>query len=159
MARPLRQVHPIPAEPPIGEPTPSTVTLLKNLISETGELVRAEADVIKLEMQESTRAMLLDSVKVAVWGGVTLLGVLSLMAFLIIAFGDLITGGIHDVRGFWISALVIGILFTAIGGWLAYRNATHIGKDIGMPKTRTEIRTTRRFMQDETTKMRETTKP
>lgn len=138
---------------------PSVVTLIKDLISETGELMRAEADVIKLEMQESTRAMLMDSVKAMIYGGVALLGMLSLMAFLIIGLGDLLTGGAYGVTGFWVSALIIGVLFTAVGGWLAYRNAKHIGQDIGLPKTRSELRTARRFVREETDKIREAGKP
>lgn len=46
-----------------------------------------------------------------------LLGVLSLLAFLIIGLADIITNRTSPITGFWTSALIIGVLFTATGGF------------------------------------------
>jgi len=136
----------------------SITELLKNLISETGELVRSEANVIKLEMQESTRAMILDGIKTAAYSGIALLGVLSLVAFLIIALGQLIEGG-APVTGFWVSALIIGLIFTIGGGIMAAKHAKQIGKDIGLPKSQTEFEKDKRLVKRELYKMKEAVKP
>ncbi|HLQ24686.1 MAG TPA: phage holin family protein [Acidiferrobacterales bacterium] len=136
----------------------SITELLKNLISKTGELVRSEANVIKLEMQESTRAMILDGIKTAAYSGIALLGVLSLVAFLIIALGQLIEGG-APVTGFWVSALIIGLIFTIGGGIMAAKHAKQIGKDIGLPKSQTEFEKDKRLVKRELYKMKEAVKP
>ena len=133
--------------------------LLKNLISETGELVRSEANVIKLELQESTRALMLDGIKIAVYSGVALLGVLSLVAFLIIALGQLIEGGAAPVTGFWISALIVGLIFTIGGGVMAAKHAKQISKEIGLPKTKTEFEKDKHLIKRELYKMKEAVKP
>lgn len=127
--------------------------LLKNLVSEAAELVRSEANVMKLEVQESTQAMIVDAVKSAVFGGVALLGVLSLMAFLIIAIGELIGGG--SATGYWVSALGIGLVFTIVGGAMAAYYGRRIGESAGLPKTRSEIRTDESLVRREVAKIRE----
>lgn len=138
---------------------PSVTVLLKQLVREAGELARAEAHVIKLEMQESTRAMILDGLRVASYSALALLGILSLMAFLIIAFGDLISPHETNVTGFWLSALIIGIVFTALGGAMAYRSAKRLGQDIRLPNTRIELRTGKQFIKEELVKLKEATTP
>lgn len=154
MARPLRS-----GEDTFVSQRPSSLQdagvseLLKNLVSETAELVRSEANVMKLEVQESTRAMIVDAVKAAIYGGVALLGVLSLMAFLIIAIGELIAGG--SATGYWISALGIGLIFTIAGGLMAARHGRRIGESAGLPKTRSEIRTDESLVRREVAKIKE----
>lgn len=155
MARPLHnlgQTAPAESKAGIGE-------LIKSLLSQTGELVRAEADVIKHEMQESTRLMIVDGLKAAVFAGVALLGVFSLVAFLIIALGDLLTRGVHDVRGFWLSALIVGAFFSGVGGYMAVSHAKRIGRDIGFPQTKRELRKDKEFIKDGIDKLKESATP
>jgi hypothetical protein len=122
-------------------------------------LVRSEDNVIKLELQESTRALMLDGIKIAVYSGVALLGVLSLVAFLIIALGQLIEGGAAPVTGFWISALIVGLIFTIGGGVMAAKHAKQISKEIGLPKTKTEFEKDKHLIKRELYKMKEAVKP
>lgn len=161
MARPLpsfppastyRATEPAEAKVGIGE-------LVKSLLAQTGELVRAEADVIKLEMQESTRVMIVDGLKAAVAAGVALLGVFALVAFLIIALGDLLTGGVHDVRGFWLSALIVGVLLSGVGGFMAMTHAKRIGENVGFPKTKRELRSDKELLKDGIDKLKESATP
>ncbi len=138
----------------------SVIELLKNLISETGELIRSEANVIKLEMQESTRAMILDGIKTAVYGAIAFLGVLSLLAFLIIALGHALSGSsAAPVTGFWVSALIIGLILTLGGGLMAAKHAKQIGKEIGLPKSQTEFEKDKRLVKSELYKIKEAVKP
>lgn len=161
MARPLHSLGDVP--PAASYAAPETKAgigeLVKSLLAQTGELVRAEADVIKLEMQESTRVMIVDGLKAAVAAGVALLGVFSLVAFLIIALGDLLTGGAHDVRGFWLSALIVGVLLSGIGGYVAMTHAKRIGEGVGFPRTKRELRTDKEFIKDGIDKLKESATP
>lgn len=145
--------------PPASEGDLSISALLKRLIAETGELVRAEANVIKLEMQESTRGLILDGIKATISAGVAFLGVLCLVAFLVIALGDLLTRGAHDVRGFWLSALIIGALLSGGGGYMAYRHIKRFGKDLRLPETKHALRTDTMFVKEELEKIKEASLP
>lgn len=141
------------------EPGLSVSELLKRLLSETGELVRAEANVIKLEMQENTRGMIIDGIKAAVYSGIALLGVLSLVAFMVIALGDLLTQGEYGVRGFWISALIIGLLMGSVGGLMAFKHAKHLGRNANFMQTKHALRTDKLFVKEEVGKIKEATTP
>lgn len=139
-------------------PEPGVVDLLKTLVHESAELVRSEANLMKLEVQESTRAMIVDAVKAALFAGVALLGLLALMAFLIIALGQLLQGNHHgsSPAGYWASALIIGVLFTAVGGFMAARFAKRIGESAGLPKTRAGLRADEASLRGEFSKVKET---
>lgn len=136
-----------------------TVQLIRGLFSELGELLRSEANVVKMEVQESMRAMLVSSVKATVAAGVALLGVLSLLAFLIIGLGDLIAGEETQATAFWVSALIIGIIFTAGGAYFAMRFGKQIGAEASLPRSQEELRADRRMMQQEMSKLKEAAKP
>lgn len=137
----------------------SVSELLKRLLAETGELVRAEANVIKLEMQENTRAMIIDGIKAAVYSGIALLGVLSLVAFLVIGLGDLLTQGEYGVRGFWISALIVGLVLGGIGGVMAYRHAKHLGQHTSFAQTKHALRNDRVALKEGINKIKEAATP
>ncbi|CAN5633166.1 hypothetical protein BH23GEM9_BH23GEM9_05820 [soil metagenome] len=92
---------------------PQMRTLLKQLASEGGDLVRSEMALAKLEMREMGRELALDSVKLAGAIGLALIGVLALLAAAIIGLGNLL-GGLYAL-----SALIIGALMLITGGVLA----------------------------------------
>ena len=156
MATPLRA----PAEQPdtVKQDLP-VIALLRNLVNETTDLLRTEVDVLKLELQESTRAMIRDSIKAIVYSGIAMLGILSLMAFLIIALGDLISGSGTNVTGFWVSALIIGLIFTIFGGLMALHYGKRIGSDVTLAKARHELCTDREFVRDEYQKFKDAARP
>lgn len=156
MARPLHSVGEIPTST---DTKAGIGALIKSLLAQTGELVRAEADVIKLEMQESTRVMIVDGLKAAVFAGIALLGVFALVAFLIIALGDALTQGAHDVRGFWLSALIVGLFLSGIGGYMAMSHAKQIGKGIGFPHTKRELSKDKEFIKEGIDKLKESATP
>ncbi|MHB1949993.1 MAG: phage holin family protein [Acidiferrobacteraceae bacterium] len=120
--------------------------LLKTLISEAAALARSEVDIVKLEVQESTRAMIIDTMKTAMYGGIALLGAVSLTAFLVVALGQLIGG--TNPSGYWVSALIIGAVFVLGGGLMAIRHAQRIGERADLPKTRGEVRNAGDFARE-----------
>ncbi len=127
----------------------SLVELLREAANEAGEIIRSEANVIKLELQESTRAVVVDALKASLYTAVALLGILSLLAFAIIGLAALIAGGGTSVMSFWLSALIIGVLFTAAGGLMAARHMVRVGGDARFKRTRAEVATDKRFVKDE----------
>lgn len=154
MARPRHDI------PVLETPAPSSVIdLLKILVAETGELIRSEAEVIKLEMQESTRAMIVGGIQAAIYGGVALLGVLSLLTFLILALGDWIEGDNIDVTGFWLSALIVGLVLVVVGSLMASKSVKRIGREIGLTKTHIELEKDKRLLREELHKIKEAVKP
>ncbi|MHB8414347.1 MAG: phage holin family protein [Acidiferrobacteraceae bacterium] len=135
MARPLRtETETLVSD---SREEPGILDLVKTLVAEAGALARSEADLMKLEVQESTRAMIMGAVKTAIYVGVALLGVLSLTAFLIISLGQIIDG--TDPSGYWISALIIGVILTIAGGVMATWHARRISEHTDLPMTRHAI--------------------
>jgi len=137
-----------PRPPPASE-APSVAGLLRHAAQEVGEIIRSEANVIKLELEESTRAMIVDALKATLYSAVALLGLLSLLAFMIVGLADIISGDLGLITRFWASALIIGALFTVAGGLMAVRHAKRIGQDALMRNTRAEFQADKQFIKDE----------
>ena len=93
------------AEPSIGE-------LFKQLSSDTSELVRQEIALAKAEMRQTGSMLAHDAAKVGIGIGLALAGALALTAFLVAGLGRLLGG--H----YWLSALIIGVIFVAVGALL-----------------------------------------
>jgi uncharacterized membrane protein YqjE len=132
MARDDREVRlrgdAIPAEPAAtGEP--SLGELFKSLSSDTSELIRHEMDLAKVEMREAGATLARDAAKIGIAVGLALAGVLALGAFAIVGLGDLF-------NNYWVAALIVGVLFLAIGGYLA-KNAINDVKERGLKPQKT----------------------
>ncbi len=105
------------AEPSLGD-------LFKRLTTDTGELVRQEMSLAKAEMRQAGATLARDGTKIGIAVGLALAGVLALTAFLIIALGNLFDN-------YWLAALIVGVVFLAIGGFMA-RNAVNDIKRRGL---------------------------
>ncbi len=105
-------------EPSIGE-------LLKRVTSDSAELIRQEVTLAKVEMRESLSTMAQDATRASIGLGLTLVGVLAFATFLIAGLGVLFDGR------YWLSALIIGVIFLAVGFFLA-RNALSEMKQHGL---------------------------
>ena len=97
------------AEPSIGE-------LLRRVTNDTTELVRQEVALAKVEMRESLSMLVQDATRAGIGLGLALVGVLAMAAFLIAGLGSLLSDR------YWLSALITGAVFLAIGIVMA-RNA------------------------------------
>ena len=127
--------------------------LLRHAADEASEIIRSEANVIKLEIEESTRALITDALKAAAYSAVALLGLLSLLAFVIIGLADVITNAASPMTSVWLSALIIGVLLTSVGSAMAVRHAKRIGQDAQMKKTRSEVNADKALIKDEWKKL------
>jgi uncharacterized membrane protein YqjE len=96
-------------EPSIGE-------LLKRVTNDTTELMRQEVALAKVEIRASLTMLVQDATKAGLGVGLALVGVLALTAFLIAGLGGLLNDR------YWLAALIVGVVFLAIGMVLA-RNA------------------------------------
>jgi uncharacterized membrane protein YqjE len=97
------------AEPSIGE-------LLRRVTTDTAELVRQEVALARAEMRQSLATLAEDATRAGIGLGLALVGVLALAAFLIAGLGSLLDGR------YWLSALIVGVIFLAVGVVLS-RNA------------------------------------
>jgi hypothetical protein len=85
--------------------------LLRQLAEDGQRLLRQEVALAKLEIGETLALLIVDGAHVAVGVLLGLLGAMALTGFLIGFLGDIVMGG-----NYWLSALVIGVIFSAIGG-------------------------------------------
>ena len=115
---------PIGAPPPgrVQTTEPSLGELFKELAQDSTVLIKQEISLAKMEMRENFRSLGKDMVKLAIGGGLLLVGVLALTAFLIAALGDMLDN-------YWLSALIVGLLYTVIGGVLLMRGKEGLQHD------------------------------
>jgi uncharacterized membrane protein YqjE len=101
-----------PDEVPIGE-------LLKRLSDDAGLLVREELDLAKTELRESAKRMGQAASQLGVALGLAIPGMLAIATFLIILLGD-------ALNNYWLSALIVGVVFLGIAAMLAGRAKAHL---------------------------------
>ena len=111
------------AEPTIGE-------LFRQLSTDTGELVRQEVALAKAEMRQTGATLARDGAKVGTALALALAGFLAITAFLVAGLGRILDGR------YWLSALIIGVVFLVIGAVMA-RNAMADVKRRGLMPTQT----------------------
>lgn len=97
-----------PAAPGLGD-------LFKQLARETGDLVRHEIRLAKLEMTEATTTIVSDFVQVIIALAIAGVGALALVVAMILAIGALLDGA------YWAGALITGGFLVLTGGLLALR--------------------------------------
>jgi uncharacterized membrane protein YqjE len=100
------------AEPSIGD-------LFRQLAQDSTTLIRQEVALAKTEMRENVKSAARDMTMIAVGGVIALIGVLVLTAFLVVLLGSLLLN-------YWLAALIVGVLYVAIGGGLAYSNLNRL---------------------------------
>jgi uncharacterized membrane protein YqjE len=108
---------------------PSLGDLFRRLTTDTSELVRQEVALAKTELREAGSTLARDGTRIGIAVGLSLLGALSVTAFLVILLGDLL-------NNYWLSALIVGLVFLAIGGMLA-KNAVNDVKRRGLAPKQT----------------------
>jgi uncharacterized membrane protein YqjE len=97
---------------PIEGSEPSLGDLFRRLTTDTSELVRQEVALAKTELREAGGTLARDGTRIGIAVGLALAGSLALTAFLI-----LLLGGALD--NYWLSALIVGVVFLGIGVVLA----------------------------------------
>jgi uncharacterized membrane protein YqjE len=93
---------------------PSLGELLRRLTTDTGELVRQEVSLAKVEIRQTGATLARDGTRIGIALGLALAGALALVAFLVLALGDMLDN-------YWLAALIVGLVFVGIGYVLAKR--------------------------------------
>jgi hypothetical protein len=91
-------------------------TLLRELAEGSGELVRHEARLARVEATALVRSVGLGAASVAVGGVLALLGGLSLLAGVILLIGD---QWLHD--DYWLAALIVTLIAGGAAAFYAWR--------------------------------------
>jgi membrane protein len=87
--------------------------MVRELGADAAQLLRQEVALAKAEMREFARAVAGAAARIAMGAGVAVTGLLTLLAALVVLLGALI-------GSYWLSALIVGLLLVAVGGWMAY---------------------------------------
>lgn len=86
--------------------------LVRELARDTGQLVRQEIELAKLELKQSVRTAMVDSMKLGVAFGLAIVGGLCLIIALILGLGRALGGA------YWAGALITGAFLLVVGGLL-----------------------------------------
>lgn len=119
---PFRRKEPMASD---SSESTSISSLLKRLGAESGELMRAELALAKLEMREIARQAAIDGAKVGAAAALAFVGALLLAAAAVIGLADLIGDR------YALASLSLGLLLFGIGGLLARSGI----RGMGRPKT------------------------
>lgn len=125
------QAKDINTDAPIGTPPPGRVQttepslgeLFKELAQDSSVLMKQEIALAKMELRENFRALAKDMVKLAIGGGLLLVGLLTLTAFLVAALGDMLGDE------YWLGALIVGLLYALVGGIFLMRGKQGLQHD------------------------------
>lgn len=133
---PAGAARPAAAEPALGD-------LFRQLAQDSGTLVRQEMALAKAEIKENVRSAAKDAVMIAAGGAVVMVGALVLVAFLVLLVGD-------AVDQYWLGALIVGVLFVAVGGFLAKRGLSRLQNDSLAPdQTIQTLKEDKQWLQSE----------
>ncbi|MEW5930585.1 MAG: YhjD/YihY/BrkB family envelope integrity protein [Gemmatimonadota bacterium] len=94
-------------------------SLFRDLSADASVLIRQEVALAKTEMRRNVKALARDVGSMAMWGVVAALGGLVMVAFLVAGLGDLLDN-------YWLAALIVGLLFIAVGAFMALRSLRHL---------------------------------
>ena len=121
------------------ETATSITGLLRRLGNETGELVRAEIALAKLEFRELARQSALDGVKIGAAVALALVGATALVAGGVLALGDVLGGR------YALAALGMGIVLLVVGGLLARSGIRSMSRAAGPGGALTSLRQDRQW--------------
>lgn len=130
--------------PPPPEAEPKLGELVKQLAEDSATLVRQEVALAKAEMQENLQHAARDVAMIAIGGGFLLVGLLVLTAFLVAILGDILGDE------YWAGALIVGVLFVAVGAVMAKKYMNELKKDDLKPdQTIQTLKEDKRWIQSE----------
>lgn len=130
----------------------SITDLLRQLASESGNLVRQEMNLAKLEIKDTASQFARDGVKLALGAGLAATGGLALTAFLILVIGNILNGA------YWAGALIVGVLFLLVGALIARSGINNMKEQSLKPEETIEtLREGKQWLQQEARDLRDET--
>jgi uncharacterized membrane protein YqjE len=123
-------------EPPLGE-------LFKQLAQESATLIKQEMQLARAEMQDSIRTITRGAMMLAIGGGLLLVGLLALTAFLIVILGQ-------ALDNYWLGALLVGLAYAGIGAALVMNGKNKLqGSELKPEQTIRSLQEDKRWAQSE----------
>lgn len=98
--------------PPLAPPEQELGPLFSQLAQDSTALIKQEIALAKAEVKETISQTVNGSVKLAIAAALAAVAGLVLTTFLVLLLGDLL-------GNYWLSALIVGVVFAVIGGVLA----------------------------------------
>ena len=89
--------------------------VLRDIGLSAKDVIRSEVDLLKEELKESANKVGKHSAQVVMFGLLFALSIVPFMAFLVIALGEILD------ENYWLSSLIVSLLFAAVGGAMAFR--------------------------------------
>lgn len=136
------------ADPVTGEDDASIRLLLRRLGTDTETLLRAEVALAKLEFRELARQAALDGAKIGAAVAVAFVGGLAIVAWLVLALGDVL----GDSYG--IAALLVGIVLVLAGALLARSGMRGLQREKGPKETVATLQEGKQWAQRELQELR-----
>lgn len=116
------------------ESAPSYGSVLRDVVESGAHLLHDEVALLKAELARSVASARDHLTQAALFGTLVALSVLPFMAFLVIGLGVLLDGR------YWLSSLLVGLVFASVGGALAYRAWLKLkAEDFTLPRTRRSL--------------------
>ncbi len=108
--------------------------LLRELGSSMKELIQSEINLLTTELKNSGDKIAEHAAQAALFGGLMILSVFPFMAFLVIGLGDILEGR------YWLSSLIVALVFALAGGPLAIKAYRKIAKeDVDLSRTKANL--------------------
>lgn len=98
------------------------MTLIREVATDAGDLVRQEVALAKLELKSALVGITLDGVKLIVALQLAAIGGLCLIVFMILGIGVLLDGA------YWAGALITGVILLVAGGLLTLNALSDVKK-------------------------------
>jgi uncharacterized membrane protein YqjE len=132
---------PASAEPQLGD-------LFRQLAQDSATLVRQEMALAKAELRDNVKSVARDTAKIAVGAVLAAVGALVLVLFLVLLLGS-------ALNHYWLGALIVGVLFVAIGGFLAMNAMKRLKQDTITPdQTLQTLKEDKQWLQSEMKQVR-----
>ncbi len=108
--------------------------LLRELGSSTKDLIHSEMKLLTTEIKNSAEKIGEHSAQMALFGGLLVLSVFPFMAFLVIGLGEILDGR------YWLSSLIVALVFALVGGPLALKAYKKItSEDLDLSRTKVNL--------------------
>lgn len=131
------------ADGPRVEPEPPLSELFRQLAQDSATLIKQEMNLARAEMQESVRTITRGALMLAVGGGLLLVGLLALTAFLIVILGQ-------AFDNYWLGALIVGLAYALIGGVLLMNGKNRLQEtELKPEQTMRSLQEDKRWAQSE----------
>lgn len=127
--------------------------IIREIFTSSKELVQNELTLAKAEFKHVAKDTIQDLIQVGIFGTLLALSLLPFIAFLVIGLGELLN------QRYWLSSLIVAVVFAAIGGVMAYRSFNKIKQqDIDFTVTKNSLRKEKDMVQSNLERIKQAAK-